>query len=63
MTNRFFIWGKAALVRPFSFVSCRSSENWRIGVDRDGYTVTRQDGTVSKSVEKQGACSRHGGVR
>jgi hypothetical protein len=36
---------------------------WGMENDGDGYRVTCQDGTVSLSGGKPGACSQHGGVR
>jgi hypothetical protein len=45
------------------FQSCISNPGWRMGVDGNGYQVTCEDGTMSMSGGKQGACSHHGGVR
>jgi len=45
------------------FQSCIANQGWRMGVDGNGYQVTCEDGTMSMSGGKQGACSHHGGVR
>lgn len=43
---------------------CEAQQDlWRMGVDGNGYRVVCEDGTVSMSGGKQGACSQHGGVR
>ena len=39
------------------------NDQWEMGVDGNGFSVTCQDGTTSASGGKSGACSHHGGVR
>lgn len=43
--------------------ACGGPGGWRMGVDGNGYDVTCNDGTSSRSGGIQGACSHHGGVR
>jgi hypothetical protein len=40
-----------------------NDNDWQMGVDGTGYSVTCQDGSTSLSGGRQGACSHHGGVR